>query len=235
MNVSPATRLYETQLRKVAKAVGETITSIYQGGVGTGAAISDVLTAYSEALVPWATRTAERMLGDIQDRSRQSFRALGNEISLGLRRELERAPTGERFSQLLAEQVGLIQSIPLEAAQRVHKLTTEALVAGRRMGEVAQEIARSEDVSTSRAILIARTEASRAATTFVQARAEYVGSTHFIWRTSRDGAVRPTHKRLEAKVFRWEDPPECDPGYHALPGAIFNCRCYPEPILPDLH
>lgn len=208
------------------------MTASYRGDTNTSV-LRELLDAYASTLAPWAERTARRMLLDVSDKSRQTWRILGNEISLGLKHELEEAPTGNVFRGLLQQQVGLITSIPREAAERVHKLATEALVSSTRYSALAEEIMRSGEVAKSRAILIARTETSRAATTFVQARAQYVGSTHFIWRTSRDGAVRPSHKALEGQTFRWDDPPECDPGHHALPGAIWNCRCWPEAVIPD--
>lgn len=208
------------------------VTAAYRGQAETGF-LQQLLAQYAQTLEPWAERVARRMLLDVDDRSRQSWRALGNEISLGLRQELEEAPTGRAFASLLLQQVGLITSIPREAAERVHTLATEALINSTRAKALSEEIMRSGEVAKSRAILIARTETSRAATTFVEARAQHIGSTHFIWRTSRDGAVRPSHKALEGQTFRWDDPPECDPGHHALPGAIWNCRCWPEPVLPD--
>ena len=219
-------------MRKVARVVHDIVMSAYQEQANTSF-LQELLARYAATLEPWAERVARRMLLDVNDRSRQSWRALGSEISLGLKQELEEAPTGRAFSSLLLEQVGLITSIPREAAERVQKLATEALVNSTRAKALSEEIMRSGEVAKSRAVLIARTETSRAATTFVQARSQHIGSTHFVWRTSRDGAVRPSHKRLEGMTFRWDEPPECDPGYHALPGAIFNCRCYPEPLLPD--
>ena len=41
---------------------------------------------------------------------------------------------------MLAEQVGLITNLPLEAAERVHKLTTEGMLAGSRPAEIAEQI-----------------------------------------------------------------------------------------------
>lgn len=219
-------------MRKVSQVIHKIVTASY-AQKRDAPLLTDMLMRYARTLEPWAERVGHRMLLDVNERSRQTWRALGNEISFGVKQQLERTPTGSVFKMLLQEQVGLITSIPSKAAERVHKLATEALVTSTRFDVLAEDIMRTTQVAKSRAVLIARTETSRAATTFVQARAEYVGSTHFIWRTSEDGAVRPTHKELNGKTFRWDDPPECDPGYHALPGAIFNCRCYPEPLLPD--
>ncbi|MFX5937705.1 phage head morphogenesis protein, partial [Acinetobacter baumannii] len=80
------------------------------------------------------------------------------------------------LQELLAEQVDLITSIPREAGQRVHELTLKGLEDSTRASEIAKEIMRSGEVAKSRAMLIARTEVSRTATSLTQARAQFVGS-----------------------------------------------------------
>lgn len=176
------------------------------------------------------------MLLDVDGKSLSTWRALGNEISFGIKREIESAPTGIAYSNLMAQQIGLITSIPTEAAERVHRLVTEGLTTSARAKTVAEEILRSGEVAKSRAILIARTETSRAATTFMQARAQAIGSTHYVWETSRDSSVRPGHRAMQGVVCEWANPPlvmEGDPPtrpMHFHPGTIWNCRCWPRPI-----
>jgi len=53
-------------------------------------------------------------------------------------------------------------------------------------------------------------------------------TTHYVWRTRRDGKVRSSHAEREGQVFSWDDPPE---GGH--PGADYGCRCTAEPYLPQ--
>lgn len=53
-------------------------------------------------------------------------------------------------------------------------------------------------------------------------------TTHYIWRTRRDGKVRPSHAANDGQVFSWEDPP--DTGH---PGDAPGCRCTAEPYLPE--
>lgn len=176
------------------------------------------------------------MLGEVDLRDRDAWRSLGNAISAQLHQDIRNAPVGERMRELLGLQVSLIQSIPVEAAERVHRLATEARIEGTRAKEIAEEIARTEEVTKSRAVLIARTETSRAATVLVQARCEAIGSTHYIWRTSMDGTVRPGHKAMEGKTCEWANPPAVNEEgriMHFHPGEVWNCRCYAEPIIGD--
>ncbi|CAN0620523.1 putative SPP1 gp7 family phage head morphogenesis protein [Burkholderia multivorans] len=198
--------------------------------------IEQLLRRYAEALTPWAEATAARMLADLNRRDEQAWMEHAADMSRALRDELRNAPTGETMRALMAEQVTLIKSIPLDAAERVHRLTIEALEDSTRASEISKMIQASGEVAKSRADLIARTEVSRAATALTEARARGVGSTHYIWRTSGDSDVRAGHKAMEGKVCSWDDPPEVDENGRVMrfhPGQIWNCRCWAEPIISE--
>lgn len=226
---------YALQLRKVAEQVGSIISPFTPGDMSAVPAIEQLLKAYSDMLKGWATQTASNMLMDVALRDEQTWQVLAKDLSRGLREEIRNAPTGRVMRQLLADQVDLIQSIPIEAAQRVHRLTLQGLEDSTRFQEIAKEIMRTEEVTTSRALLIARTETSRTATTLTQARAQSIGADSYVWRTSMDSTVRSDHKKLNGKIFQWNNPPVADQrsGERAHPGCIYNCRCYAEPMIPD--
>lgn len=201
---------------------------------GVSSKIEETLRHYADLIGPWAQTVARYMVTDVARRNLNAWKANSEDMGRALREELANAPTGSYYALLMDEQVGLIKSLPLDAAQRVHLLTQEALVQGKRADVVAKQIMESGHVSAGRAKLIARTEVARTASTLTQARARYAGSTGYIWRTSRDGDVRPTHRAQEGKFFTWDNPPKTDAGlapYHA--GCGPNCRCYPEPVFPN--
>lgn len=226
---------YALQLRKVAQQVGSIVAPFTPGDMSQVPTIEQLLKAYSDMLKGWATQTASNMLMDVALRDEQAWQTMAKELSRGLREEIRKAPTGRVMQQLLAEQVTLIQSIPLEAAQRVHRLTLEGIENSTRAREIAAEIMRTEEVTTSRAVLIARTETSRTATALTQARAEHIGAPGYIWTSSHDGSVRSEHKELDGKFFTWDNPPVADKrsGTRAHAGAIWNCRCWCNVVLND--
>lgn len=192
------------------------------------------LTLYSEVIGPWAETVAKYMLADVNVRNERAWHEAGNEIGVGLKRLITQTPLGDTYTGLLKEQVTLIKSIPLDAAERAQKLVLEGLPKSTRSTTIAQEILAQSDIPLWRAKLIARTEVSRASVTLTQVRAQSIGSEGYIWRTVKDGDVRPTHKEMEGKYVRWDTPPKTDKSldpYHA--GCGPNCRCYPEPVLPD--
>lgn len=227
-------RHYAAQLRKIARHVGELINTMWRpDDITTSSEITTALDRYARIIEPWARVVGQRMVAEVSSRDRKAWREHSAEMSRLMRSEIAEAPVGIVMRERLASQVDLITSLPREAAERVHKLTLEGITQGTRAKAIAAEIMRSGEVTASRANLIARTEVGRTATELTKARAESVGSTHFIWRTTGDSDVRESHRHLNGKTFRWDTPPECDPGHHALPGAIWNCRCYPEPVIGD--
>lgn len=175
------------------------------------------------------------MVADVARRNERMWKEVGKEMGRGIRDELKRSPQAAIYHDLQRENVELITSIPKKAADRVQQLTQEALSTGRRAESISREIMASEKVSKSKARLIARTEVARAQATLTQARAMQAGSEGYIWRTSTDADVRDTHKAMEGKYVRWDSPPKTDKSldpYHA--GCGPNCRCYAEPIFPEL-
>nr|WP_239538420.1 phage minor head protein [Dyella mobilis] len=232
-NSRKAEQNYSRSLRKLAQEVGRLIGAFPAGDPASVAPITDMLEKYSQALDGWALRTASAMVAEVEARDRKAWLQASADISEALRHEIWTAPTGEAMKALLAEQVTLIKSIPLDAAKRVHELTLAGLENSSRGSEIVAEIKRSGEVSVSRANLIARTETARAASVLTQARAQHIGSEGYIWRIAGDSDVRHSHKQMNGKFVRWDSPPTLSDGTTTHAGQIYNCRCYPEPVLPE--
>lgn len=191
-------------------------------------------------LEAYAKQAAERMVTGLLSLNARSWREAARESGQGLRlhaalsREL-RGPVGERVRSLVAENASLISSLPLKIARQV---TAEAARAGEG-GERAEAFTgRISGVSRTRAMLIARTEISKASTALTQARAESLDLPWYVWRTSEDQRVRPAHRKMDNVLIRWNNPPSPErlAGQKNAPapynaGNIFNCRCYAEPLL----
>ncbi|MDE1905286.1 MAG: minor capsid protein [Rhodospirillales bacterium] len=227
-------RDFARALRQVAKHVGALVQAFEPGRQEDLPTLTDMLRRYSDALQDWAVRTAGRMLSTVDKRDQSTWAEHSREMALSMREEIRNAPTGKVLQRLLSEQVTLIKSLPIEAAERVHRLTLQGLEDGTRAKEIAREIGRTGEVTANRAMLIARTEVARTASLLTEARAEAVGSVGYVWRTSRDSDVRQSHREMEGKFVRWDKPPALSDGTVTHAGRIYNCRCYPEPVLPDL-
>lgn len=232
VRASRAERQYQSSLSQVARQVGSIINGFPPGDPAAEPTITTMLDRYADLLNDWAVSTASKMLVEVNQQDRKAWAVMTENMSKALREEIRNAPTGRVMQGLLAEQVTLIKSIPLDAAKRVHELTLQGIEDGTRASEIAKEIQRSGEVSDSKAKLIARTEVARTASTLTEARARSVGSEGYIWRTSGDSDVRHSHAEMNGKFVRWDSPPTLDKMTgHA--GCFPNCRCYPEPVIPE--
>lgn len=228
---------FKRALMKIARASGHVIERHIRGsGIFNEAAMKKALADYSRALTPWAKNQSKKLLEATLKRinSDKAYREQAKKMGKSLTEEIYESETGFIALALQNEQVELIKSIPIEAGERAQKLAMEALADGRRTDEIARELMKTTEVTESRAKLIARTETARANTALNLARATSVGSELYVWRTSGDSDVRESHRKMNGKVFRWDDPPTLSDGMVGHPGTFPNCRCYAEPVLPKL-
>lgn len=158
------------------------------------------------------------------------YNALMREINTGLKLDIE--------SQVLAN-AQLIRTLPSDTAKKVVLDIRDYTFEGERATTIAQLI-RFETAKHARASarLIARTEVSKTTTALTRARSENLDLMWYIWRTAQDGdRVRESHRIMEGVLVNWHNPPSPEElvgeksvgNYHA--GEIWNCRCYPEPLI----
>lgn len=224
---------YAAKLRAVARHIGTIISGFEVNDLPGATWLRAALERYASSLTPWAESVAKTTVTEIAARDERAWFSVASRMGRELREELAAAPTGPTLHRLMGEQVTLITSLPLEAAQRVHRLAIEGIETGSRASNLADEIRRTSDVTKSRAMLIARTETGRVSTILTQVRAEHIGSPGYKWRTVGDSDVRPSHREMNGKYVSWNDPPTLDKLVgHA--GSLPNCRCYCEPVIPEI-
>lgn len=216
-------------LARVARIVGQIVRQFGEQHEMAVRALQD----YARLIDPWARSQARQMVQVAAQRDAAAWREHSEAIGTQLRQDVYGgSAVGQRVQELTAEGAELIRSLPQEAAERVSRLSLEAAVNGERATSLFDEIMRTGEVTENRARLIARTEVGRAASAITQARAERIGSRGYIWRTVRDRDVRKSHREMEGQFVAWDDPPTLD-GLTGHAGALPNCRCYAEPVIPD--
>lgn len=223
---------YRRLLLKVARNVDDLVRTYRRGDPRSAERLAQSLRQYGEAIKPWAESVARRIVSDVNEEDKKAWREYSEQMGQALREELRTTRTGVIMRELSLGQAQLITSLPIEAAERVQKISRQALVTGERTDRVYEDIMRTGQVTAARARTIARTEIGRAQVTLTQARAEIVGSDGYIWRTARDADVRDSHAKMNGKFVRWDSPPTLD-GLTGHAGALPNCRCYPEVLVPD--
>jgi SPP1 gp7 family putative phage head morphogenesis protein len=111
----------------------------------------------------------------------------------------------------------------------------ESSLKGNRYEGLVKTIQKSYDVSLNKAKFLARQETGLMMAAFKQARYTAAGLNEYKWCTVKGTAlhpVRPMHKALEGKVFRWDSPPvTSEKGDRNNPGQDYNCRCFAKPIV----
>lgn len=157
--------------------------------------------------------------------ARQAKAAMGVDLSAV---EPKLASTMERFRK---ERIGLIKTMAEAKADRVKRILDDAPNA--RVETIRDRIMEDTGVTKRQAALIARDQVLSLNSSVTKARHEAAGVTKYIWRTSGDGDVRPSHKALDGKVFAYDDPPVVDrkSGRRARPGEDYQCRCVMEPLI----
>ena len=226
---------YGRQLRQIAGYIDSIIKGFDVTDETVYPSIVTALRKYAESLDVWAVNASSRILMDVALRDEKTWLIHAKDMSIGVKHQIRNTDVGVVMQKLLADQVGLIKSLPLNAAQRVQDLATRAVIEGGRADELSGLIMAIGGVTKARANTIARTEISRATTLFTQSRAEALGSDGYIWRDSGDSDVRHRHAELNGQYVPWDKPPVVDikSGRRAHAGCDINCRCYPEPVIPE--
>jgi SPP1 gp7 family putative phage head morphogenesis protein len=200
-------------------------------------AISRSFSSFAEAA---AAKMVTHLFTDAGRTWRQAARrnSQGRLIYEALRRELQ-GPVGAEISHQIRRNAELIKSLPLDIAVSVNEHILSESLKGTRASSIADQIrALFPEKTEAKANLIARTETSKTATALTQARSQSMGVQWYRWRTARDNRVRHSHRLMDGCLVQWNDPPNPElldgekrgfGNYNC--GEIFNCRCYPEPVI----
>lgn len=218
-------RHYARALASLARTVGQVMAN------NGPAQAEDILREYSGTVGAWARSVARDMLFGLEKNNARMFRSLARRMGMDMRMFLDGPGMGEAISKRIEENTRLICTIPLEAAKKAGELAHESLITGMRSEEAAKRLHELGGMSMRRARTIAHTETSKAYTGLTRVRAQSVGSEGYVWRTVRDGAIRPSHRAMEGRFVKWNEPPNLD-GMTGHAGEFPNCRCYPEPVIP---
>lgn len=139
------------------------------------------------------------------------------------------------MSATVAENVGLIKSIPQQFHTQVHTLVMSSVTTGRDLAPLTRQLQKQFGVTRRRAELIARDQNNKATAALTRVRYVDMGITQAVWLHSGGGKTkRPTHVKNSGKKFNvaegWYDP---DPKVkrHIQPGELINCRCVCKPVI----
>lgn len=138
----------------------------------------------------------------------------------------------DAFNASLAENVGLIKSIPEKYLQQVEGIVSRSYAAGRDLETMTKELKRLYPITQDRAELIARDQSNKANAVVNRTRQLELGITDAIWMHSHAGKnPRPSHVAANGKRYNIAEGCLID-GAYIQPGEEINCRCTSRPVLP---
>ncbi|MDE2105303.1 MAG: hypothetical protein KGL39_49210, partial [Patescibacteria group bacterium] len=156
---------------------------------------------------------------------KEALKAAGWAVEFKLTRAMRDA-----FEAKLAENVGLIRSIPEQYLAEVEGIVMRNYASGRDVASMAREIRGRYKVASDRAVLIARDQSNKANAVVQRARRKELGITEAIWMHSHAGKEpRPTHeafnrKRFDVEKGMWDkDANGKGKGAWVFPGELINC------------
>ena len=126
------------------------------------------------------------------------------------------------------QNTNLITKLGSDQKERIQQILYSNLSQGNSIEKIEEELKKSEEIGENRARLIARDQTNKFNGQLTQLRQQELGITSYIWTTSKDERVRPTHRVLDGKTFTWEKGSKI-----GHPGQEIKCRCIAQPIIID--
>lgn len=165
-----------------------------------------------------------RILGLEAQRHTERFmetakRTLGVDLAAVVRRE----DLGDLLRNAGLRNAGLIKGLAEDAVRRVQTTVTNAVINGRSAADLRKELTKQFHFSDSRARLIARDQVAKTNSDLNRLRHQQAGVTSYRWATSADERVRPRHRELDGKVYKYGEPTGAEEGLP--PGQPIACRC----------
>lgn len=138
----------------------------------------------------------------------------------------------DAFNASLAENVGLIRSIPEKYLQQVEGVVMRSYSAGRDLETMVKGLRELYPVTQKRAELIARDQSNKANAVVNRTRQLELGITQAMWMHSHAGKnPRPDHVAANGKIYNIAEGCKIS-GEYIQPGEEINCRCTSRPVLP---
>jgi SPP1 gp7 family putative phage head morphogenesis protein len=146
----------------------------------------------------------------------------------------------ELREELTQETELAIKNFTLETTKKLRAKVAENLSGGARPDRLAKVVETEFGVAQRKARTIADAETSIVVSRFRQRRFQDLGSKSYVWQTSGDEKVRPTHgesnnhRVLNGREFPWAEPPIVDTatGRRRHPGEDWGpCRCIARAVL----
>jgi SPP1 gp7 family putative phage head morphogenesis protein len=190
-----------------------------------------------------------RKLIEIQDRMDDNLKEYDvdpysamDKIEHGFRKSAEALAIEPELSQFSKDRLAAdynkniklyINDFSKQSVQSLREAVEENAMQGYRFDRLKDVIKQRYGVTANKAKFLARQETSLFMSKYRHQRFSQGGVKQYKWSTAHDERVRDSHKRLDGRVFQYDDPPITDraTGAKNAPGEDYNCRCLDIPLL----
>lgn len=213
------------------------------------AAVFSVLKRKADGLAIEAEAAGESIVEKVASLNRKRFVTSANK-SLGVDLEgvLSETDLADVIKAQSEKNISLIKSIPDEFFKNIETTVYNGVAEGNSFEQIAKVIVGIKGISSifgkldNRVKAIARNEVSNINGAITKKRQESLGIDTYIWSTAQDERVRDSHRVMEGKTCRWDDPTvylKGDKwvkrsgigGVEKHPSFDFGCRCTAEAII----
>jgi len=190
----------------------------------------DELARVAVGLVSIAEGTVRRILRLEAKRHTDTFissvkRAIGIDV-----RALVKEEDLEGYLQFAAKRnVSLIKNLSDDTVKRVEQAVLDNLISGNSSETLRKTLVEAFGISDRRAKFIASDQMAKMNADMNEYRHRQAGITEYDWSTSRDERVRPRHRALEGKRYRYGEPTGAEGGVG--PGKAPRCRCIARAVI----
>lgn len=193
--------------------------------------LSDLAQRWTDKFEEWAPKIAEAYVTNMFKASDSAFRAALKDAGWAVQFKMTPA-VKDAFEASLAENVGLIKSIPAKYLQQVEGVVMRSYSAGRDLETMVADLKAIYHGAAHRAELIARDQSNKANAVVNRARQMELGITEAIWMHSHAGKnPRPDHVAANGKRYKISEGCKIS-GEYIQPGEEINCRCTSRAVLP---
>lgn len=186
--------------------------------------VFEQLSRWGDAFARVASDLVNRVLQLEAQRHTKKFLANAKKaLSIDLSAVVREEDLSDELETIATRNAGLIKGLAQTTVQRVQQTVTRSVLSGQPVRELKKQLAADFAFSDRRAALIARDQTAKLTSDLNRIRHKQAGIEHYTWRTSQDERVRPLHRRLNGRVYRYDEPTDAEQGLH--PGQPINCRC----------
>ncbi len=130
------------------------------------------------------------------------------------------------------ENVSLIKTIPTDTLGEMRTIVKDGFANGKSATSIMKQIQHKYNVEKTHARLIAKDQVGKLNASIAEAQQRDAGIEEYVWCDCGDSKVRDSHRALNGKRCRWDNPPIVDlkTGRRCHPGQDYQCRCRPKPV-----